>query len=61
MQAYIKYKAYSDKKNQGFKTQTNRFRLHLTAKTDYHGSKIFLTDFQWIGRHIIEKVLPNNK
>ena len=33
MQAYIKYKAYFDKKSQHLKTQTSRLCLHLTAKS----------------------------
>ena len=33
MQAYIKYKAYYDKKSQCLKTQTSRLRLHPTAKS----------------------------
>ena len=32
----------------------------LQQKADHQGSKIPVTEFQWIGPYIIEKVLPNN-
>ena len=64
MQAYIKYKAYCDKKANAskLKLQTKAdYVFILQPKADHQGSKIPFTDFRWIGPYIIEKVLPNNK
>ena len=60
MQAYIKYKAYYDKKANASKLKQSDYVYILQPKADHQGSKIPFTDFQWIGPYIIEKVLPNN-
>ena len=60
MQAYIKYKAYYDKKANAAKLKQSDYVYILHPKTDHQGSKIPFTDFRWIGPYIIEKVLPNN-
>ena len=60
MQAYIKYKAYYDKKTNASKLKQSDYVYSLQPKADQLGSKIPFTDFRWIGPYIIEKVLPNN-
>ena len=60
MQAYIKYKAYYDKKANASKLKQSDYVYILQPKADQQGSKIPFTDFRWIGPYIIEKVLPNN-
>ena len=60
MQAYIKYKAYYDKKANASKLKQADYVCILQTKADHQGSKIPFTDFRWIGPYIIEKVLPNN-
>ena len=60
MQAYIKYKAYYDKKANASKLKEADYVYFLQPKADYQGSKIPFTEFHWIGPYIIEKVLPNN-
>ena len=60
MQAYIKYKAYFDKKANASKLRQTDYVCILQPKADHPGSKIPFTDFRWIGPYIIEKVLPNN-
>ena len=60
MQAYIKYKAYYDKKANVSKLKQSDYVYILQPKADHQGSKIPFTDFQWIGPYNIEKVLPNN-
>ena len=60
MQAYIKYKAYYDKKTNASKLRPTDYVFILQPKADHHWSKIPFTDFRWIGPYIIEKVLPNN-
>ena len=60
MQAYIKYKAYYDKKANASKLKQSDYVYILQPKADHQGSKIPFTDFRWIGPYIIEKVLPNN-
>ena len=61
MQAYIKYKAYYDKKANASKLRHADYVFVLQPKADHQGSKILFTGFRWIGPYIIEKVLPNNK
>ena len=61
MQAYIKYKAYYDKKANASKLKEADYVYVLQPKADHQGSKIPFTEFRWIGPYIIEKVLPNNK
>ena len=59
MQAYIKYKAYYDKKANTSKLKEADYVYILQPKADHQGSKIPFTEFRWIGPYIIEKVLPN--
>ena len=60
MQAYIKYKAYYDKKANATKLKQSDYVYILQPKADHQGSKIPFTDFRWIGPYNVEKVLPNN-
>ena len=60
MQAYIKYKAYYDRKAKASKLKQADYVFILQPKADHQGSKIPFTDFRWIGPYIIEKMLPNN-
>ena len=60
MQAYIKYKAYYDKKANASELKEAEYVYIFHPKADYQGSKIPFTEFRWIGLYIIEKVLPNN-
>ena len=61
MQAYIKYKAYYDKKANASKLKEADYVYILQPKADHQGSKIPFTEFRWMGPYIVEKVLPNNK
>ena len=61
VKAYIKYKAYYDKKANAPKLKKSDYVHILQPKADHQGSKIPFTDFRWIRPYIIEKVLPNNK
>ena len=61
MQAYIKYRAYYDKKANASKLKEAAYVYILQPKVDHQGSKITFTEYRWIGPYIIEKVLPNNK
>ena len=60
MQAYIKYKAYYDKKANASKLKEADYVYILQPKADYQGSKVPFTEFRWIGPYVIEKVLLNN-
>ena len=60
MQAYIKYRAYYDKKTNASKLKQTDYVCILQPKADHQGSKIPFTDFRWIGPYFNEKVLPNN-
>ena len=60
MQAYIKYKAFYDKKANASKLKQSDYVYILQPKADHQGSKIPCRGFWWIGPYIIEKVLPNN-
>ena len=60
MQAYIKYKAYYDKKANASKLKEADYVYILQPKADHQGIKIPFAEFRWIGPYIIEKVLPNN-
>ena len=59
MQAYIKHKAYYDKKANALKLKEADYVYILQPKADHEGSKIPFTEFRWVGPYIIEKVLPN--
>ena len=60
MQAYIKYKAYYDRKANASNLKKADYVFILQPKADHQRSKIPFTDFRWIGPYIIEKVLANN-
>ena len=49
MQAYIKYKAYYDKKTNASKLKEADYVYTLQLKADHQGSKIPFTKFRWIG------------
>ena len=57
MQAYIKYKAYFDKKANCPKLMEDYVYI-IQSKADCQGSRILLTEFHWGGPYIIEKALP---
>ena len=59
-QAYIKYKAYYDKKANTSKLKEADYVYILQPKADHQGSKIPFTEFRWVGPYIIERVLTNN-
>ena len=54
MQAYIKYKAYYDKKANAY------YVYRIQPKAEHQVSKFPFIDFRWNGPHTIEKVLPKN-
>ena len=60
MPAYIKYKAYYDKKANASKLKEADYVYILQPKADHQGSKIPFTEFQSVDPYIIEKALPNN-
>ena len=60
MQAYIKYKAYYDKKANASKLKEADYVYILQPKADHQGSKIPFTEFRWMGPYIVEKALSNN-
>ena len=60
MQAYIKYKAYYDKKANASKLKEQQYVYNSQPKAYHQGSKIHFTEFRWIGPYNIEKALPNN-
>ena len=60
MQAYIKYKAYYDKKANASQLKETDYVYVLQPTADHQGSKIPFTEFRWNGQYILEKLLPNN-
>ena len=60
MQAYIKKKAFYDKKANLSTVKEADYVYVLQPKVDHQGSRIPFTEFRWIGPYIIEKMLPNN-
>ena len=60
MQAYIKYKAFHDKKVNASEVKEAGYVYILQPKADHQGTKFPFTEFWWICPYIIEKVLPNN-
>ena len=60
MQAYIKYKAYYDKKANASKPKEADYVYILQPKADHQGSKIPFTEFRRMGPYFVENVLPNN-
>ena len=59
LQAYIKHKAYYDKKASASKLKQAQYVFVLQPNVGHHGSEILFTDFWWIGPLIIEKPLLN--
>ena len=55
MQAYIKYKAYYDKKANASQLKEQQYVYILQPKAHHQGSKIPFTEFRWIGPYIVEK------
>ena len=60
MQAYLKYKAYYDKKAKASPLEVGDFCYILQPKADSQSQKIPFRDFQWEGPYVIAKVLENN-
>ena len=60
MQAYIKYKAYDDKKANASKLNEQQYVFVLQPTADHQRSKIPSTEFRWLGPYIVEKFLPEN-
>ena len=60
LQAYIKHKAYYDKKANASKLKEADYVNIWQPKADHQGSKLPFTEFRWVGPYFIEKVLPNN-
>ena len=60
MQAYIKNKAYYDKKANASKLKEAEYLYVLQQKADHQRTRFPFTEFRWIGPYIIEKALPNN-
>ena len=60
MKAYIKLKAYYDKKANASKLKEADYVCVLQPEADQQGIRIPFTEFRWIGPYIIEKVLPHN-
>ena len=59
-QAYIKYKAYYDKKANASKLKEADYLYVLQPNADHQGSKIPFRGNRWVGPFIVENVLPNN-
>ena len=59
MKAYIKHKAYYDKKASASKLKQAQNVFVLQPNVSQHGSEVPFTDFCWIGPLIIEKLLLN--
>ena len=60
MQAYIKDKAYCDKKTNASKLKEHQYVYVLQPKADHQWSKIPFIDFRWISPYVVEKALPKN-
>ena len=60
MKAYIKAKAYYEKKFNSSKTDEADYVYALQSKVDHQGSTFPFTEFRWIGPYIYEKVLIYN-
>ena len=60
MQAYIRYKAYYDKKANASKLKEKQYMYILQPKADHQRSKTPFTELRWIGPYIVEKALPDN-
>ena len=60
MQAYIKYKAFYEKKANASKLKEADYVYILQPKAAHQDSKIPFTEFRWVGPYIVQKVLPKN-
>ena len=60
LKAYIKYKAFYDKKANASKLKEQQYAYILQPKADHQGSKFPFTEFRWIDPYNVEKALPNN-
>ena len=60
MQTYNEYKAYYDRKGNASKLKEQQYVFVLQPKANHPGSKVFSTEFWWIGPYMVEKALPNN-
>ena len=60
MQAYIKKKAFCDKKANASKLKEQQYVYNSQPKADHQGSEIPFTETQWTGPYIVEKALPDN-
>ena len=56
MQAYIKYKAYYDKKANASKLKEADYVYILQLKAGHQGSKFPCSELRWIGPYIIENI-----
>ena len=61
MPSYIKYKEYYDRKAKAAPLKERGYCFVLEPKAGHQGSKIPFRDYRWVGRFIIQKVLPNEK
>ena len=60
MQAYIKYKAYYNKKATASKLKEAYFVYVLHTKTEHQGSKSPRTENWWLGPYFLENMSANN-
>ena len=54
-QAYVKFKAFFDKKANASKFEKADYVHVLQPKADHQWTKILFTEFRWVGPYIIEK------
>ena len=60
MQAFVKFKAFSNEKANASKPKQVPYVYASQLKTDYQATKSSLTKVLWIRPFVIEIVLPNN-
>ena len=60
MQAYIKYRAYDDKKAISSKLRRQQYMLVLQPEADIQRCKILATKIHLIGPFIVRRALPNH-
>ena len=56
----MKNRRYYDKKANASPLKEKDCWFILQPKDDHQGSKVPFCDFRWIGRYLVEKILPNN-
>ena len=61
MQAYIRCKAYYDKRANASTLEEADYIEVLQPKADYQGIKFLFMEFRWTGPYITEWASPNNK